>query len=117
MDPSDDVLLDYQRDGINICKKLLAKPETIVLISPISGKRYIKSEDGSIFIVIAETRIDIVNHQYSYNIPIGQKSSRKIQMYFDTEVEKRRADMEEEIKSNVKHSLRTIYNSLSNENI
>jgi len=117
VDPRDDEFLEHQLDAINVCKKLLRKPESVVLMSPISGKRYIKSEDGDIFVIIGENKIDIVNHQYSYNIPIGIKYSKKIKDFFDNEVENRRSAMENDIKSNVKHSLRTISNSLSNENL
>lgn len=108
---------EYERAGVNICRKLLSKPDSILLISPISGKRYIKSEDSSIFIVIEEFTISIVNHQYSYSIRISDKSRSKISIIFDREVESRRNIMELEIKSNVKHSLETIYKNLSDENI
>jgi gas vesicle protein len=106
---------EYEREGINICRKLVAKRESTLLISPISGKRYIKSEDGQIFIVIEDLQITIVNHQYSYNIRISDKTYQKIRGFFDTEVERRREDMETEIRSNVKHSLYTIYKNLTNE--
>jgi len=59
----------------------------------------------------------IVNHQYSYNIDIAGKSFEKISQVFDAEVEKRRENMEAEIRSNVKHSLSNIYKNLLNEKI
>jgi hypothetical protein len=45
------------------------------------------------------------------------KAYKKIAQVFDAEVEKRREDMEAEIRSNVKHSLSNIYKSLLNEKI
>jgi hypothetical protein len=59
----------------------------------------------------------IVNHQYSYNIDIAGKSFEKISQVFDAEVEKRRENMEAEIRSNVKHSLSNIYKNLLNEKV
>ena len=59
----------------------------------------------------------IVNHQYSYNIDIAGKSFEKISQVFDAEVEKRREQMEADIRSNVKHSLSNIYKNLLNEKV
>jgi hypothetical protein len=106
---------EYEQDATNICRKLLMKPDSVLLLSPISGKRFIKSEDGEVFIVISERAVDITNHQYNYNIPIGDKTQIKLRAIFDNEVEKRREVMESEIKSNVKHSLKTIYQHLAEE--
>ncbi len=64
----------------------LSKRETTLLISPISGKRYIKSDDNQLFIIIESHQMTIVNHQYSYNIDIAGKSFEKISQVFDAEL-------------------------------
>ena len=106
---------DYDVESFAICKRLISKDETTLLISPLSGKRYIKSDDNQLFIIITNHQMTIVNHQYSYNIDVAGKSYEKISQVFDAEVERRRELMESEIRSNVKHSLSNIYKSLSNE--
>jgi hypothetical protein len=108
---------DYDHEAFSISKRLISKRETTLLISPISGKRYIKSDDNQLFIIIESHQMTIVNHQYSYNIDIAGKSFEKISQVFDAEVEKRREDMEAEIRSNVKHSLSNIYKNLLNEKV
>jgi hypothetical protein len=108
---------NFEVESFAICKRLISKRETTLLISPISGKRYIKSDDNQLFVIIESHQMTIVNHQYSYNIDIAGKSFEKISQVFDAEVEKRREDMEAEIRSNVKHSLSNIYKSLLNEKI
>ena len=108
---------NFEVESFAICKRLISKQETTLLISPISGKRYIKSDGNQLFIIIESHQMTIVNHQYSYNIDIAGKSFEKISQVFDAEVEKRREDMEAEIRSNVKHSLSNIYKSLLNEKI
>ena len=35
---------EYERDCIQICKKLIKNPETELLLTPISGRRYINNE-------------------------------------------------------------------------
>jgi hypothetical protein len=87
------------------------------LISPISGKRYIKRDDNQLFIIVETDVLTIVNHQYSYNISIKGKAHERITRVFDAEVEQRREKMEMEIRSNVKHSLSNIYNNLLSEQI
>lgn len=108
---------DYDHEAFSIAKRLISKRETILLISPISRKRYIKSDDNQLFIIIESHQMTIVNHQYSYNIDIAGKSFEKISQVFDAEVEKRRENMEAEIRSNVKHSLSNIYKNLLNEKV
>ena len=103
---------DYEKECIAICKALIHKEDSTLLMSPISNKRYIKSGDEQLFIIIDRQQITIVNHQYSYNIDIWGKPLQRIVHNFDIEMEKRREEMEMEIRSNVKHSLTNIANAL-----
>jgi len=105
----------YAVEATSICKRLISKEDTVLLLSPISGKRYIKSEDNQLFIIVETNQLTLVNHQYSYDIDITGKAHERIARIFDTEVERRREIMEMEIRSNVQKSLRTIYQNLSNE--
>jgi len=107
---------DFYKETFGICSRLISHKDSVLLISPISGKRYIKSEDSQIFIVIQKDTIDIVNHTYSYSIKVnGTNLFEKIARIFDAEVESRREEMESEIRKNVTHSLKEIYKNLSNE--
>lgn len=108
---------EYERECISVCKALIHKEASVLLLSPISGKRYIKSHDEQLFIIIESNLITIVNHQYSYNISMWGKPMETIIRMFDIEVEKRREAMEMEIRSNVKHSLANIFKNLSDEKI
>lgn len=106
---------EYEKECIAVCKALIHKEDCTLLMSPISGKRYIKSGDEQLFIIIDNHQVTIVNHQYSYTIDIWGKALERIVQSFDIEVEKRREIMELEIRSNVKHSLSNIFKTLSNE--
>jgi len=107
----------YERETTSICKRLISLPDSILLISPISGKRYIKSEDNQLFVIIENFEVTIVNHSYSYDIKMGTKAFSHITNIFDNEVEKRRLEMENEIRSNVKHSLSNIFKGITNEQV
>ena len=108
---------DYELESVSICRKLITKDDSVLLISPISGKRYIKSEDNQLFLILERYQLTIVNHAYSYNINVEGKAFDKIANMFDNEVERRREIMENEIRSNVKHSLKEIYNNLVHEQV
>mgnify|MGYP003349849815 FL=1 len=105
---------EYEKECVVICKVLINKRNTALLISPISNKRYIKSDDSQIFIIIESHQMTIVNHSYSYTIDIFGKTFERLSKMFDEEVEKRRNEMEREIRSNVKHSLTNIYENITN---
>jgi hypothetical protein len=105
---------DEEKFCYDICKKLINKPTSKLTIAPVSNKRYIKNDESNMFIVIANGSIMLINHVYSYNIycEYNEKYSELIKM-FDTEVEKKILELEDEIKSNIQHSLKKILEGLS----
>jgi hypothetical protein len=54
----------------------------------------------------------VINHKYSYTVLVQEKSKEEIINYFNEVLEKQRLKMEEEITSNIKHSLRKILHTL-----
>jgi hypothetical protein len=108
---------EYEIEALAICKRLAGTEGSTLLMSPISGKRYIRSKDNQIHVIIEGHLVTIVNHSYSYVIPMEGKSHERLIRMFDMEVEARRSVMEAEIRSNIKHSLTNIYKNLVNEQI
>ena len=98
----------YEKDCIAICKKLIDKDETILLLTPISNKRYIRNEEQQIFVILENYSVKVINHVYSYTVFLEDKSWHSIVNLFDNEVESRRMEFEKEITSNIKHSLQNI---------
>jgi hypothetical protein len=86
-------------------------------MSPVSGKRYIESKSKNLFVTIETTKLTITNHSYSYDVEIQGKAYSRIQRLFDAELNSRCIDYENNISSNIKHSLTTIYKSLTNEHV
>jgi len=108
---------EYEIETLAICKRLASRKTSILLLSPISGKRYIRSKDNQIHVIIEGHLVTIVNHSYSYVIPMEGKSHDRLIRMFDMEVEARRNVMEAEIRANIKHSLSNIYQNLINEQV
>ena len=99
-----------------IHKKLIKDKETELLIAPISGKRYLKNEKFGITIVLRRRNAEIINHVYSYSIPLDDKSWEKVDREFNEEQERRSEDFEVEITANIKKSLKNILNSMTPKN-
>jgi len=101
---------------IEICKKLIPYTESKLQYAPLSNKRYIKNDVKDMFIVIQDRTISLINHVYSYNVYIeNDKLYNEVLYIFDSELERRRLLLEDEIKSNIKHSLKTILQKVSQD--
>jgi hypothetical protein len=95
-----------------ICKKLISKEETILLLTPITNKRYIRNEKQDIFVILENYSVKVINHVYSYTIFLEDKSWNSIVALFDNEVEERRLVFEKEITANIRHSLQNILKTI-----
>ena len=95
----------YQKVCLSICRKLIKNPESSFLIAPISGKKYIKNDKMGIFIVMLDQHINITNHTYNYSVFISPRDWQRIIYFFDHETELRKNKYEEQIKSQITHSL------------
>jgi hypothetical protein len=114
LDPNRIPKKDPQQTSILlICKKIISNKDSTLLIAPISGKRYIKYEKGNLFIILSKEQIEIINHVYSYTIPMNSIILHKIEKIFDNRLEEIRLDMEMEIKNNIQKSLSQLLRDLS----
>lgn len=103
---------EQSRAAVLICHKLINKEESILLMSPITQKRYIKNDSDGLFVIINDNQLNIVNNMCNYSVFIQGRALKNIITKFDNEVEKRRQEMETEMRSNVKHSLTEIYKNI-----
>ena len=103
----------YEMDCLAICKKLIDKPETQLLMTPLSNKKYIYNSENSIFITVEGNTINVINHKYSYTVSVQDGTRDEIVNHFNEVLEYQRLKMEEEITSNIKHSLKNILQTLN----
>jgi len=96
-----------------ICRKLINHPDSKFLIAPLSYKRYIKNAKLELFVVMDERRVEITNHVYHYDIVLEQKEWVKLTQLFDSKTENIRQEYENEIKSQIIHSLSTILEKIN----
>lgn len=104
---------EEEKITIEICKKLISDPDSKLTFAPISYKRFIKNETKNMFIVIENHTINLINHVYSYSVYLSDNNGYKeITDSFDKVLENERQLLEDEIRSNIQHSLITILKKL-----
>lgn len=103
---------EYQKTCLAICRKLITQKDTQFLLAPISGKRYITNKRMQIFIVLQDRHVNIINHVYNYSVFVGLRDWEKLMFTYDNESERRRLEYENQIKSQIDHSLHKILESL-----
>jgi hypothetical protein len=104
-----------QKECIIICKKILGKRETEILLTPMVGKRYLKNESMGIVVTIDGSLINIINHVYSYTVTLDEKGKTELNEIIVESIEERRFEMEREIAENVKSSLKNIIKTFTYE--
>ena len=108
LDGIDKSRYEHEGEALQICKKLIKNEESILLMAPISGKRFVKNEKMGIYVIMEGRNVKVINHIYSYNVVLGEKAWNKLISFYDDEIEKRRIEFEKEITANIKHSLKNI---------
>ena len=102
----------HGKECFTICQKLINNPESELIVSPLTAKRYIKNDESSIFVIIQGRTVQIINHIYSYSIHLDDKTFEMVIATFNHEQEKRCIKLESEAEVNIKHSLKNIINNL-----
>ena len=104
---------EEEKITVEICKKLISDSESELTYAPISGKRFIKNESKHMFVVIEHHTINLINHVYSYSVYLSKNSDyNEIVGSFDKILEDKRQCLEDEIRTNIQHSLQTILKKL-----
>ena len=114
---------DYEDPGLlgdihmckSICRKLITSEGSKFLIAPLSSQRYIKHSELGIFIILDDKIISIINHEYYYsNILLSNRDWDKLTKMYDTKVERIRQELKNEMKSQIKYSLKAILDRVDN---
>jgi hypothetical protein len=114
---------DYEDPGLlgdvhmckSICRKLITSEGSKFLIAPLSSQRYIKHSELGIFVILDDKKISIINHEYYYsNILLSNRDWDKLTNMYDTKVERIRQELKNEMKSQIKYSLKGILDRVDN---
>ncbi len=101
---------------LSICRSMISHPDSKFLIAPLSMKRYIKNELLGVFVILDDRTVSITNHVYHYDVKISQRDWDRICSMYDGKTEKIRNEYEDEIMTQIQHSLRNIKDKIENLN-
>lgn len=103
---------EYEQTCSSICRKLMRLPKTTLGIAPLSDKRYIINKELGMFVILIDNRVELTNHVYHYVVNLDRLAFKKLCDIFDNKLEKIRNEYENEIKSQIEHSLNGILKKL-----
>lgn len=107
---------EYENLAVQICCSIIRAEGTTLLGNMKTQERYVRSKDDDIYVVIKYGLIEIINHTYQYTVKISEKGYDKVCRVFDGHQDAERRLMDEQIRSNITHSLQTIYNNIKIKN-
>lgn len=104
----DKKISDTQKMCMSIARSLITHPESKFLTAPISGKRYIKNAELDLFCILDHGTISITNHVYHYDVNVNDRNWERLSKMYDGKVETIRQEYEDQIMSQIEHSLENI---------
>ena len=96
-----------------VVRKAILTESVELLIAPLSSMYYVNLENLNVR--ISDTRVQIVNGKYYYDIHMNEKLMEDLFKVFNRKVESRKHNVENKITNNTNKSLQNIYNDISNE--
>ena len=99
---------ETQKMCMSIARSLITHPESKFLLAPLSGKRYIKNAELDLFCILDHGTISITNHVYHYDVVITDRNWDRLTSMYDGKVEGIRQEYEDQIMSQIEHSLENI---------
>ena len=106
------VRTENANEFLQICKRAIEKPDSELIVSPLTTKMYVKNDELEIMIIMQHKTIQVINHIYSYNMVVDEYTWSDILQIFNNEKERRCLEFEKRAKSNIKHSLKNIITNL-----
>lgn len=106
---------EHEKWAISICRNLIKVKDTFLLGNFRTQERYIRNEELGMYVVVKDNVVEIINHTYYYLVPLSGKSRSIICNVFDGHQDADRQSMDEEIRSNIKHSLECIHDKVKNK--
>jgi len=103
-------LNDIQSETVNLVKKIMIKPDSILLLAPISNICYI--EWNQIFIRFNDNAITLTNSKFSYYISLPESTIIELNQLFYRLIDKRKRDMEINYDLKTLNSLKELSNSI-----
>jgi len=96
-----------EEKAINIIKTLIKDEASVMLVAPISKKKYIKNDKRKMFVIMEDVNITLASNKYMYyyDLQVHVKVASMLSKKFDNVLENRRNIMEKEMIEGVTSNL------------
>ena len=105
----------YEQKACAVFRKLIKSNNSKFTIAPLSEKRYIVNKQLGVFIILDDSKLEITNHVYHYDLNLKPDVAHKLRKMFNDRVEKDTVSYENDIKSNIQTSLNILLEKINNE--
>lgn len=103
----------YEKTCAAICRKLINNKNSKFSIAPLSDKKYIINEQLGIFVVFQDSKFEITNHVYHYEVNMNHRTAERLHSLFNNKTETIRLEYENQIRSQITNSLQDILDKVS----
>lgn len=96
-----------EEKAIHIVKTLIKDETSVMLIAPISNKKYIKNENRKMFVIMEDVNLTLASskYMYYYDLTVNLKVASMLSKKFNNVLESRRNIMEKEMIEGVTSNL------------
>ena len=105
----------HEQKAKAIFRKLIKSETSKFTIAPLSEKRYIVNKKLGVFIILDDTKLEITNHVYHYELKLPYADALKLRKLFNDRLEKDTQEYESEIRANIQSSLNVLLDKIQNE--
>lgn len=105
----------HEQKAKAIFRKLIKSETSKFTIAPLSEKRYIVNKKLGVFIILDDTKLEITNHVYHYELKLPYSDALKLRKLFNDRLEKDTQEYESEIRANIQSSLNVLLDKIQNE--
>jgi len=98
---------EREQEAIHIIKTLIKDEASVMMVAPISKKRYIRNEHRKMFVIMEDVHLTLTSSKsmYYYDLVVCQTVSDILNKNFDNVLEIRRARMEKDMIQGVTSNL------------
>ena len=103
---------ETQKKCMSIARVLITHPDSSFRLSFLSKKRYIKNKTLGLFLILDGKLLSITNHVHHHDIVISDRNYDRFTKMYDEKVETIRQQYEDEVMSQIVHSLDIILDKI-----
>jgi len=112
--PNEKKISQTEKICLSITRKMITHIDSKFLIAPLSGKKYIKNPSLGLFVILHERSLSITNHVYHYDVHVDERNWNRLLFMYDNKTESIRQEYEDEIMSQIEHSLHKLQDKINN---